>query len=68
MEGAARELRAAIRADAEYAEPCVNLANLAAGHGDLAEARKCFEAALRAEPGNASATEGLRKVKAALGK
>jgi hypothetical protein len=67
-DGAVGQLCEAMRCDAEYAEPHVNLANLLASRGNLAEARPHFAAALRVEPGNRAAAEGIRKIDAALGR
>jgi Flp pilus assembly protein TadD len=67
-ENAVKELCEAARSDVEYAEPQVSLGNLLASRGKFAEARTHFEAALRIEAANRDAAEGLRKVKAALGR
>ncbi len=65
-EGAVKQLQEAIHCDADYPEPQINLGNLLARRGKLAEARPHFEAALRVEPGNREATEGMRRIDAAM--
>jgi len=58
-------LRASMQCDAKYVEPILNLADLAARQGNLAEGKRLFEEALKIEPGNAAAKEGIAKIERA---
>ena len=54
------QLRRAVRLDSRNAPAWVNLGVVLARLGDNAEARRCFERALRCDPGNRLAAENLK--------
>lgn len=60
LETAEAQLRRAVHLDAHNAPAWANLGVAVARLGDKAEARRCFERAIHADPGNRTAAENLK--------
>ena len=60
LQPAKEQLRQAVQLDKRNAPAWANLGVAIAKLGDATEARRCFERALRVDPGNRTATENLR--------
>jgi Flp pilus assembly protein TadD len=60
LKPAEEQLRRAVRLDSRNAPAWANLGVAVARLGDATEARRCFERALRYDPGNRTAAENLK--------